>query len=278
MNSIFVLTEQPPQLGNIKEKGAVDQIKSFLMARKRWARCQAKGVTLPTLVQLMEESDIELLSTIALARFQQEDEMTFSAEYRDRAGASNQRDEERFWISDDDDDDREEDMGETLNLLGIAVPPRRESATRRDSTQFKQVSRQETAREAIDSRYKEFETTMLDDDNLLSLLSVVYGPKSKVDSLTLLEGVRMSSEAPYHSLQTAAEYLNEFKECVKWIRGTEHRLNDKQLIKQFLKGVQPARFRKELELLEIESFLTLVDYFNKIYYKHHQSILQPVAW
>ena len=104
MNSIFVLTEQPPQLGNIKEKGAADQIKSFLMARKRWARRQAKGVTLPTLVQLMEESDIELLSTIALARFQQEDEMTFSAEYRDRAGASNQRDEERFWISDDDDD------------------------------------------------------------------------------------------------------------------------------------------------------------------------------
>ena len=51
---------------------------------------------------------------------------------------------------------------------------------------------------------------MLDDDNLLSLLSVVFGPKSKVDSLTLLEGVCMSSEAPYHSLQTTAEYLNEF--------------------------------------------------------------------
>jgi len=47
-------------------------------------------------VQLMEERDIELLSTIALARFQQEDEMTHSAEYRDRAGASNRRDEERF--------------------------------------------------------------------------------------------------------------------------------------------------------------------------------------
>ena len=144
MNSIFVLTEQLPQLGIIKEKGAAGQIKLFLMARKRWARRQAKGVTLPTLVQLMEESDIELLSTIALGQFQQEDEMTFSAEYRDRAGASNQRDEERFWISDDDDDDndddREEDMGETLNLIGIAVPPRRESATRRDSTQFKRVS------------------------------------------------------------------------------------------------------------------------------------------
>ena len=246
------------------------------MARKRWARRQAKSVTLPTLVQLMEEKDIELLSTIALARFQQEDEITFSAEYRDRAGARNQRDEERFWIYDDD-DNREENMEETLKLLGIAVPPRRESATRRESTQFKRVSRQEAAREAIDSRRKEFETTMLDDDNLLSLLSVVYGPKSKVDSLTLLEGVRMSSEAPYHSLQTAAEYLNEFKECVKWIRGTEHRLNDKQLIKQFIKGVQPARFRKELELLEIDSFLSLVDYFNKIYYKHHQSICNVIA-
>ena len=70
-------------------------------------------------------------------------------------------------------------MGETLNLLGIAVPPRRKSATRRDSTQFKRVSRQETAREAIDSRRKEFETTMLDDDNLLSLLSVVYGPNEE---------------------------------------------------------------------------------------------------
>ena len=94
--------------------------------------------------------------------------MTFSAEYRDRAGARNQRDEERFLISDDDDDDddKEEDMEETLKLLGICVPPRRESATRRDSTQFKRVSRQETAREAIDNRCEEFETTMLDDDNL----------------------------------------------------------------------------------------------------------------
>ena len=139
MNSIFVLTEQPPQLGNIKEKEAAEQIKSFLMARKKWARRQAKGVTLPTLVQLTEESDIELLSTIALARFQQEDEITFSAEYRDRAGASNQRDEERFWISDDDDDeDGGEKMKDTLNLLGISVPLRRESesATRRDSTLF----------------------------------------------------------------------------------------------------------------------------------------------
>ena len=50
--------------------------------------------------------------------------MTFSAEYRDRAGARNQRDEERFWISDNDDDDREEDMEETLSLLRIFVPTR----------------------------------------------------------------------------------------------------------------------------------------------------------
>ena len=113
-----MLTEQPPQLGNIKEKGAAEQMKWFLMARKKWARRQAKGVTLPTLVQLMEERDIELLSTIALARFQQEDEMTHSAEYRDRAGASNRRDEERFWISDDDDDEGAEEGGQHIK------PPR----------------------------------------------------------------------------------------------------------------------------------------------------------
>ena len=278
MNSIFVLTEQPPLLGTIREKGAADEIKSFLVARKKWARRQAKGAALPTLVQLMEESDIELLSTIAIARFQQEDEIAFPAEYRDRAGAKDQRDEERFWISDDDDEDEEgAEERNTLNLLGISVPPRRESATRRGSTMFRRVSRQETARKAINKRRQDFEETMLDDDNLLSLLSVVYGPKSKVESLTLLEGVRMSSEAPYHSLQTAVEYLNEFKECVKWIRGTEHRLNDKQLVKQFIKGVQPARFRKELELLETESFITLVDYFNKTYYNHHQSICNVIA-
>ena len=58
-NSIFVLTEQPPLLGTIREKGAADQIKSFLVARKKWARRQAKGAALPTLVQLMEESDIK---------------------------------------------------------------------------------------------------------------------------------------------------------------------------------------------------------------------------
>ena len=276
MNSIFVLTEQPPLLGTIRERGAADQIKSFLVARKKWARRQAKGAALPTLVQLMEESDVDLLSTIAIARFQQEDEMAYPAEYKDRAGALSQRDVERFWISDDDEDGAEEEDN-TSNLLGIAVSPRKESATRRDSNLYKRVSRQDAASEAIEKRRQEFEETMLDDDNLLALLSVVYGPKSKVESLTLLEGIRMSSEAPYHSLQTAAEYLNEFKDCVRWIRGTEHRLTDKQLTKQFIKGVQPAKFRKELELLEIESFITLVDNFNKIYYKHHQSICSVIA-
>ena len=66
-------------------------------------------------------------------------------------------------------------------------------------------------------------------------------------------------KAPYQSLQTAADCFNEFRETVKWINGTEYGLSTKTLIKQFIKGVNPAKFREELELLEIESFSTLED-------------------
>ena len=76
-NSIFVLTEQPPYLGEINTKGAAEQIKQFLEAKKRWSRRQGKSTTLPTIVQLMEESDIEMHSTIALARFQRNDKQKF---------------------------------------------------------------------------------------------------------------------------------------------------------------------------------------------------------
>ncbi len=69
--SVFVLTEQPPYLGNIKKDGAAEQIQLFLMARKRWARRQSKDTTLPTLSQLMEESDVNSLCTISLARLKE---------------------------------------------------------------------------------------------------------------------------------------------------------------------------------------------------------------
>ena len=118
---------------------------------------------------------------------------------------------------------------------------------------------------------------MLDDKHLLSILSVVYGPKSQSDSLTLLKSVRMSQEAPYQSLQTAANYFNEFRETVKWISGTDYVLSTKTLIKQFIKGVNPAKFREELELLEIESFSTLEDKFNDLYYEHHERLEKLIA-
>ncbi len=70
------------------------------------------------------------------------------------------------------------------------------------------------------------------------------------------------------SLQTTEDYFNEFKETVKWINGTEYELSSKTLIKQFIKGVNPA----QLEVLEIESFPTLEDRFNDIYYEHHERL------
>ena len=69
--------------------------------------------------------------------------------------------------------------------------------------------------------------------------------------MALLKKIKMASDAPYHSLQPAANYVNEFKEAVQWINGTEYRLTDKQLAKQFLRGIQPAKLREQLELLEI---------------------------
>ncbi len=103
--SVFVLTEQPPYLGNIKKDGAAEQIRLFLMARKRWARRQAKGTALPTISQLMEESDVNSLCTISLARFKREDKLAFATEYQEAQADSEEEDEERFWISDEEDDE-----------------------------------------------------------------------------------------------------------------------------------------------------------------------------
>ena len=50
----------------------------------------------------------------------------------------------------------------------------------------------------------------------------------------------------------------------------------KTMIKQFIKGVNPARFCEELELLEIESFSALEDRFN-IYYEHHERLEKLVS-
>ena len=86
-------------------------------------------------------------------------------------------------------------MGTTVDLEAADVSPRR-GADRRESRIFNRVSKKAAAKAAIAERREEFEATMLSDKCVLSILSVVYGPKSKVDSLTLLEGVRMSSEAP----------------------------------------------------------------------------------
>ena len=88
--SLFVLTEQPPYLGNIKNIGATEQIRLFLIARKRWIRRQPKDATLPTLSQLMEENDVNSLCTIALARFKREEKVAFAAEYQE----ANAKDEE----------------------------------------------------------------------------------------------------------------------------------------------------------------------------------------
>ena len=213
-----MLTEQPPYLGNIKKDGAAEQIRLFLMARKRWARRQAKGTALPTLSQLMEESDVNSLCTISLARFKREDKLAFAIEYQE-AQAGEEESEERFWISDEEDDessvrDYEDD---DVRVRGIAANRKFSAASRRDSTNFLRVPRKTSALAAITERRNKFEAAMLDDKHLLSILSVVYGPKSQSDSLTLLKSVRMSQEAPYQSLQTAADYFNEFRETVKWI-------------------------------------------------------------
>ena len=74
------------------------------MARKRWARRQAKGTALPTLSQLMEESDVNSLCTISLARFKREDKLNFAIEYQE-AQANSEEENEEFWISDEEDDE-----------------------------------------------------------------------------------------------------------------------------------------------------------------------------
>ena len=177
---------------------------------------------------------------------------------------------DRFWISDDEDD-------EMQSIRGIAMDRRLSGVPRRESSAFARVSRKATAIATIAERRKKYEAVMLEDKHLLRILSVVHGPKSQTDSMALLKGVRMSQEAPYQSLQTAADYINEFKETVKWISGTEYGLSNKTMIKQFIKGVNPAKFREELELLEIESFTTLEDRFNDIYYEHHERVEKLLA-
>ena len=187
--SVFVLTEQPPYLGNIKTTGATEQIRSFLLARKRWTRRQPKNAALPTLSQLIEENDINSLCTIALARFKREDKVAFAAEYQEANTRDEEEDDDRFWISDDEED-------EMQSLRGIAIDRRLYATSRRESSGFSRVSRKVAAKAAITERRKKYEAAMLEDKHLLKILSVVYGPKSQTDSMALLKGVRMSQEAP----------------------------------------------------------------------------------
>ena len=162
----------------------------------------------------MEENDVNSLCTIALARFKREDKVAFAAEYQEANAKDEEGDEDRFWISDDDDD-------EMQSMRGIAMDQRLSSAPRRESSSFTRVSRKALAIAAIAERCERYEAVMLEDKHLLRILSVVHGPKSQTDSLALLKGVRMSQEAPYQSLQTAADYINEFKVTVKRISGRE---------------------------------------------------------
>ena len=198
-NSIFVLTEQPPYLGKIATQGAAEQIKKFLVAKKRWSRRQTPGAVLPTIVQLMEESDIDMLSTIALARFQKEDKTKFSAEYRAANSRDSVQDAEQYWISEDGELDcnLSSFMGTTVDLEATDTSPF--TNPRRASGLFKQTPRRETAKAAIAERRAHFEANMLKDHNILSIFSLVYGPKSQVDSMALLKKIKMASDAPYQS-------------------------------------------------------------------------------
>ena len=53
----------------------------------------------------MEESDVNSLCTISLARFKREDKLKFATEYQE---ANEEDSAEQFWISEDEDDDSDE--------------------------------------------------------------------------------------------------------------------------------------------------------------------------
>ena len=53
----------------------------------------------------MEESDVNSLCTISLARFKREDKLKFAIEYQEAQANSEEENEERFWISDEEDNE-----------------------------------------------------------------------------------------------------------------------------------------------------------------------------
>jgi hypothetical protein len=73
----------------------------------------------------------------------------------------------------------------------------------------------------------------------------------------------------YATPQPAIEYCMLYDNALQWIRDIG--LSDGAIIKQFIKGVQPAQLAGELELREFKEFKLLKNFFTHTYFDNHKA-------
>jgi hypothetical protein len=257
-SNVFVLHEKPPQLGKIAGTSAeaTVQIRVFLIRRRKYVRrYQDSSVEIPTLDKTMEEEDLEQLRRVAVARFKKLDKAAHPEEYRQRDREDEESVEESSDEEDEEEDSREDEEGPAYRASNLSREFEEEG---NDSAAAKSGRQKLTAGKLIDNRLRSFEKQVYSEENIISTLRWMYGPKSMVEADDILKACKMNQNAaPYRSLQYSTEYVAKFEETLQWIH--DFKPDEKTIRTTFIKGVYPEELQRELELLKIKKFDRLVE-------------------
>ena len=270
--NVFVLTDQPPTLGRIDSTRAGDQIQQFLRDLAKYKRRhEHDGVAIPQLNQLMEEEDLEMLRIILDDLFVQDDKDLHPEEYR---------------VLEDEDEEEQNDLqamasrrraaraalrGDPVDLSTTLAEEEAEgSSTRKSIASFTRQVQKARAQKAIEERRRAFDKKIFSEESLVAGLRMLYGPQNFQQADAVLKLVKMDKKGPhYRSPQPAIEYIAQFDLALEWI--ADINLSQKVIIKQFIKGVQPADLSRELELQEFKSYQNLKNQFARVYLDNHRS-------
>ena len=104
----------------------------------------------------------------------------------------------------------------------------------------------------------------------------MYGPQNFQQAEAVLAEIKMKKNIHHYSTpQPAIEYTTRYETALLWI--SDIGLSEKAIIKQFIKGVQPGDFARELILREFKDFKKLKTYFAQTYFENYRLFVKLKA-
>jgi hypothetical protein len=122
----------------------------------------------------------------------------------------------------------------------------------------------------IDERRKAFEKNIFSEASIMGALRYIYGPQNFHEARTVLSEIKMDKNYQHYATpQPAIDYCMRYDTALQWI--CDIGLSEGAIIKQFIKGVQPAHLAGELELREFKEFKLLKNFFTHQYFDNHKA-------